>query len=684
MVLGVSLHLTMREADAVHAERSRLAMGSAVSAQIQQLALIADDNAYWDDAAKAVYQSPALPSFFVTTWGSGTAEAPNYDAVALVEPNGKTRLAYVNGKQVPLQMSEHLGAVLPTLQRRLSSVSPAIGGLVKTPNGIAVVGVAQVRPTTNAMRSIMPADGATMLVFLRTLSPAIVSEMGHRLILNGATIDAAKANGIALPLKDPTGRTIANLRWQSPAPGLEALKRSLPFIGIAVLVHIMLALLIAKQGLSSLRDLANQALSDGLSGLPNRRAIRARLQKALSRGEKATLAMIDLDGFKAINDNYGHATGDRLIKLAAELLSEIVGDTDAVARMGGDEFAFMTTGSEAAYKAEKIARRFLERLSQPFRIDERTVLIGASIGMATAARGEFESGELFRRADVAMYAGKRAGKMRCAWYDDQMNAAQIASHAIEMDLRDAIEADAFEIVYQPVYAAGDQQIVSVEALLRWNCPGRGEMPPEDFIPVAEETGLIDRIGMVVLRRACTDGLQWDNVRVAVNVSAAQLRNPAFSTQLATMLEEVGFPAERLEIEITETYLVYDPETAARVLAEVRALGVGVALDDFGTGYASIGFLRKFAFSKLKLDRSLVAEASESEAARTVVHASIAVARALNMEVTAEGVETADQAAMMRTVGCDQLQGWLYAAAMDASAISAEIAPASAVPRLRAV
>ena len=405
------------------------------------------------------------------------------------------------------------------------------------------------------------------------------------------------------------------------------------------------------------------------------------------RGEKLALALIDLDGFKGINDNYGHHVGDRLIKSVAELLGGLVGARGMVARLGGDEFAIMVPGSSAVSELQDIARAMLDKLSRPFRIDERTVLVGASIGLASVSLSDFDAGELMRRADVAMYAAKRAGKMRLSWYDEMLDQKQAVAHTVEMELRAAIEAQDFDIVYQPVVGIHDKKIMAVEALLRWSSPTRGEVSPSEFIPVAEETGLIDRIGMIVLRRACREGLEWGNVHVAVNVSAAQLRNPEFSLELGRVLEETGFPAERLELEITEAYLVYDPDTAGKVLREVRALGVGVSLDDFGTGYASIGFLRQFSFSKVKLDRSLVTDASQNEAARTVVQASIAVARALDMAVAAEGVETDDQADMMRVAGCDQLQGWLVSRPVTAKDVAARVAtdfPDGVTPRLRAV
>ena len=256
------------------------------------------------------------------------------------------------------------------------------------------------------------------------------------------------------------------------------------------------------------------------------------------------------------------------------------------------------------------------------------------------------------------------------WYDELLDQRQVRASNIEAELRQAFENDEFSVVYQPLYGADGTGIRAVETLLRWHSPVRGMVPPAEFIPVAEETGLIARIGLYVLRKACEDGLNWPQLGIAVNISSAQLRNPVFTKQLAQLLDETGFPAHRLELEITETYRGYDPDTARKVIASIRALGVSVALDDYGAGFTSIGFLRRFAFSKIKIDRNLIGEAATSEVARTILNASVSVGRALDMRIAAGGIETAAQADLMRVAGCDQMQGWLFSEAVNAADIDA--------------
>jgi EAL domain-containing protein (putative c-di-GMP-specific phosphodiesterase class I) len=262
--------------------------------------------------------------------------------------------------------------------------------------------------------------------------------------------------------------------------------------------------------------------------------------------------------------------------------------------------------------------------------------------------------------------------MRCTWFNPELDRKLELSQKVETELRDAIANNEFTLNYQPLVDATSGEIVAVEALMRWRKADGTYVSPAIFIPIAEETGLINPIGRWALRQACTDALAWEGIKLSVNVSPAQLRNPDFPVQLGHILEETGFPPERLELEITETFMVGDPIVAGRALEMVRGFGVGISLDDFGTGYASIGFLRKFRFEKLKLDRSMIIEAADDAGSRAMMVSSIAVARAMNMFVTAEGVETDAQAALARTAGCDTMQGWLYYKALSADEITRQL------------
>ncbi|QYU70950.1 bifunctional diguanylate cyclase/phosphodiesterase [Leptolyngbya sp. 15MV] len=430
------------------------------------------------------------------------------------------------------------------------------------------------------------------------------------------------------------------------------------------------AALLGRMALAHVHRLERLGVTDSLSLLPNRRALHSEVQAGAQLHEEVAVALIDLDGFKMVNDLYGHSVGDKVIKIVADELCDVAGDDARAYRLGGDEFALSVTGPLAGTILEGLCRNVIDRLTQPMAIEDRRIVIGASIGLARTRRAdEVHSSELLRRADVAMYVSKRSGKMRCTWFKPEFDRNLEAMRDLDNELRHALLAGEFRLHYQPLVDARSGQVVAVESLIRWERPDGKDVGPGVFIPIAEESGLINPIGLWVLRRGCTDALEWDDIMLSVNISAAQLRNAEFPIQLGTILEETGFPPERLELEITETCLVIDPVVAERTLSLIREFGVNVALDDFGTGYASIGFLRQFRFEKLKLDRSLVAESAGDESSRAMMLSSISMARALKMNVTAEGVETQDQADMVRSAGCDQIQGWLYYRPMPANEIA---------------
>jgi len=437
-----------------------------------------------------------------------------------------------------------------------------------------------------------------------------------------------------------------------------------------IAIYASAAGLLGRMALTHIHRLERLGVTDSLSLLPNRRALHSEVQAGAQTHDEVAIALIDLDGFKMVNDLYGHSVGDKVIKLVAAELNDVCGSDARAYRLGGDEFAMSLTGPLAGTILEGMCRTVIDRLSQPLSIDDRRIVIGASIGLARSTKADdVPSSELLRRADVAMYVSKRGGKMRCTWFKPEFDRNLEAVRDLDAELRNALLGGEFRLHYQPLVDARSGKVVAVESLIRWERPDGKEVGPKVFIPVAEESGLINPIGLWVLRRGCTDALGWDDITLSVNISAAQLRNAEFPIQLGTILEETGFPPERLELEITETCLVLDPVVAERSLALIREFGVNVALDDFGTGYASIGFLRQFRFEKLKLDRSLVVDSTGDECSRAMMLSSISMARALKMHVTAEGVETQAQADMVRSAGCDQIQGWLYYRPMPAEEIA---------------
>jgi diguanylate cyclase (GGDEF)-like protein len=448
------------------------------------------------------------------------------------------------------------------------------------------------------------------------------------------------------------------------------------------LVYAAALVFMGWNGVANVRELETLGTVDPLTGLANRHALHRDIEQLSLGDEETAIALIDLDSFKQVNDHYGHALGDQLIARCADMLREVCAGEARSYRLGGDEFAAVMAGRAAGTILEGMCRTLIERMGQPVEVAGRYVAIGASIGLARSpGDSRLPSSEMLRRSDVAMYVSKRNGKMRCTWFNESFDRRRERMREIEDQIRAGIGAGEFEIAYQPLVESDTQRIVAVEALLRWKRPNHDPIGPNVFIPVAEDSGLINPLGLFALKQAVSDAINWNGITLSVNISAAQLRNPEFPVKLGEILEESGFPPYLLELEVTETCLVLDPVVAERTLDIVRGFGVRIALDDFGTGYASIGFLRRFRFEKLKLDRSLVVLAGEDEGSRAMMLSSITVARALNMAVTAEGVETEDQAEMARLAGCDQIQGWLYYKALPAHEIDRLIARQSALLRV---
>ncbi len=411
----------------------------------------------------------------------------------------------------------------------------------------------------------------------------------------------------------------------------------------------------------------HMAHHDALTGLPNRALFHERMEEALrprredDRGP--AVLCLDLDNFKDVNDSLGHQTGDELLRAVAERLRALVRDRDVVARLGGDEFAILQAGSVEQADAEALAERILARLSEPFDLDHYRVSVGVSIGIAlpaTAGGGEASAHAMLRNADVALYRAKAEGRRTWAVFEPAMARAIQARLDTEADLREALGRNEFQVYYQPVFDLGARRIAGFEALLRWRHERRGMVPPSEFIPVAEQAGLIVPIGRWVLQQACLEAAGWpEPMKVAVNLSPLQFLSGDLVRTVREALELSGLAPGRLELEITETTLLQDNETVVGMLHELRARGIRVALDDFGTRYSSLSYLRTFPFDKIKIDQSFVREMGSRADCLAIVKSVARLAGQLGMAATAEGVETAEQLAQVEAAGCTEAQGYYF-------------------------
>jgi diguanylate cyclase (GGDEF)-like protein len=421
-------------------------------------------------------------------------------------------------------------------------------------------------------------------------------------------------------------------------------------------------------------ELAFLATHDALTGLPNRTLILDRVEQLMmhARRKQTPLAalFVDLDNFKVINDSFGHAAGDELLRAVASRLTAVVRESDAVGRLGGDEFVVIASELSLESGPQLIAERLLEALAQPFKLEaagETPLKVSASVGIACGDRPC--AGDLLRDADIAMYQAKWDGRHSYVSFESGMQTAVQTRMELEMDLRMALENDEFFLVYQPTFSLQDMRPTGMEALIRWNSPVRGVVQPDNFIGLMEETGLIIPVGKWVLREACRQGVSWRDsghpIGIAVNVSARQLDSDEFVTDLQGVLRDTGLEPDALTIEITETAIMRDTVATAARLVAVKELGVRIAIDDFGTGYSSMAHLQHFPVDALKIDRSFITQMTHNREGETILHTLVQLGKALSIETLAEGIEQAHELTLLQGEACDSGQGFLFARPLDA-------------------
>lgn len=669
VTIGLSLFQTVTQVNQVDAQRSRMAVTAAMEAMVTRLADYTHDNAYWDEVARAVYATPADLAFLKTTFGATTQERVYADTIVVISPSGAQQLAFRNGQRQNIQLTPDLTDAISRLQRKIGRDNRAATTIVGYDKGIALVAISPIRPMNTKLRRIIPVDGPSYLVLLKNVGREDSFRIGRTLQLPNVRFQRQPGSDPFVALRNDEGRPVGVVTWTPPALGTIALGRAMPVIAVAALVYLIVAAVSIGRGYASLRQLGWQVMADSLSRLPNRRALRWEMIRRADSREEAGLAILDLDGFKMVNDSFGHETGDQLIKAVAALLKQAAGTDATAVRLGGDEFALLATGSGAGTRIEQVANRLLLMLDAPVMLLGRPVQVGASVGIVKLRLGDLSPSEAMRRADAAMYVAKRSGKKQVVFYAPELEQEHVAATKLTGDLRKAIEGREFTVQYQPMIDCRTGHVVSVEALLRWPHAELGTISANDFIHVADQAGLTVPIGALVLEQIAKDAQDWGDVRLAVNLSRGQLRSPGFLGHLADQLKALQLAPERMEFEMREDLFVENVDFAEDIAAELRQMGCRLVLDNFGSGFAAFNTLERADFAKVKIDTGLVSRAASDDRALVLLQSCVAVAHSHGARAVAQGVETFAQAELMRIVGCDEIQGWTYGRPISAADIT---------------
>ena len=613
--------------------------------------------------------------------GSTLYDRFGYNFVFVIDGEGRTTYAVINGKLSEASAGDVLkgdfGAMLAEARSAPANttvVRPETLYVGSDPV-LAAVGAISTGPDT----TVSPIEGApSTLIFGQQMTPEVVRKLGDNAFVQGLRVsrtDPARAGPGSLVIPIEHAPPIV-LEWNQEKPGSLLLKTMLPWLLAAAAALVILVALTFRNAARSVallqsnaedlrkaHDAAHhQATHDIITGLPNRYMLKGTLEEEFRAGSvDVSLLYVDLDRFKAINDELGHPAGDRVLRVVADRLCAAVGDAGLVARVGGDEFVILLRRFRS--RLEPLCEALLEVGAAEIDTGAGHVEVGLSIGVAIAPDHAFEPDELIRVADIALYEAKQSGRRRYRMFSADLDERIQARSVMEAELNRALADKEFTLWYQPRLDARSMELRCVEALVRWRHPARGLVPPSDFIPFAEQTGLIIPIGSWILREACMAAAGWPEFGVSVNVSPVQFRAADFVASVEEALAVSGLPAGRLELEITEGVLLEDVDRARRILMDLKGLGVRLAMDDFGTGYSSLGYLKSFTFDAIKIDRQFIADLQPQGQSRAIVQAILGLGRALGLTVTAEGVETNEQLILLRMDRCDEVQGHLLARPM---------------------
>ena len=690
------LYWSTRQSDEVSVERQVRVARHSISVALDELALQQETVAIWDESARYLVRPAPDQQWLFDNLGSWLHRIFRHDETYLLDGRDRPVQAVVAGRMAPLSRYR-------TVQPDFGPLVAAVRGRDKSQSGRhdrrpgqPLHADATVRTTSRTIHTtrltlvggrpaaasamlikpstpdyVRPSGDWPILISVRYLDGSFMSELQSRHLIDGARFAASPSRSVdeqALPLKTGSGQLLGYLIWRPELPGSRILGTLLPS-GISALAILALLMLLLTRSLRQTLDeraafearAAHLAYHDSLTGLPNRALLSERLQQAievLKSGSSLSLLLIDLDRFKQVNDTLGHLAGDQLIREFAVRLQRLMRPADTVARLGGDEFAVVLRDGWSPRQVDALCDAIVALFEIPFTLADTAVFGGASIGAVHVDGTVTDTTELMRRADVALYQAKGAGRGCARVYRAKMDESGRARTRLEGELREALREEQFAAWYQP-QVDRERTVIGRELLLRWPHPTLGCIGPQDIIPLAEETGLISGLGDWMLRQAAALAAAPEGLFTAVNLSPIQLNDRSFAPRLIDIFAEAGADPRKLELEVTEQVMLDDGGRASGNISRLRNAGFRIALDDFGTGYSSLSYLRRLAVDKIKIDQSFVADVQHSKDARAIVAAIVTLGRAIGLTVSAEGVESESQAELLLAAGCDQLQGFLF-------------------------
>lgn len=693
LLIASMVYLSAMQSDNLSRERLHKVVELALNKSIEKIPYDQESVAIWDDAVKNA------KSAFDAKWvdinlGVWMFDYFKHDRSYVLNAENSVLYAMADGKQVSVSRRLPVGKIaelVATLRQRVNegALDRYNNGQEKLPRTVDI-GFVEDRPSIVSVMPLVSDTGelpqATgtehLIVSVRFLDSSFLPDIAAAYLLQGVRYSKEEdlaANEQSYSFRNAAGEGIGYFIWKPDLTGQEILEDLLPLsvlgslaIGAAVTFLIRSLRATCTELVASDAHSQHLAYHDVLTGLPNRAYFSDSLEQALERlreGRGFALMFLDLDRFKEVNDTFGHAAGDALIREISAQLNGLLGPGDTLARMGGDEFALIKLNVS---KADVIAfgHRITATVSRPFDVGGNRAAVGISIGVAMVPEAGTDRGELARKADIALYQAKKSSTDRLQFFTDEMGESIQSRQALEIELLKALDTGSgLEVAYQPVYAVDGLRPTGAEALVRWEHPRLGSISPVVFVALAEQCGLIHRLGDWVLRKACGAAQAWDLETIAVNVSPVQCQQPDFAARVLAILRDAGLSPDRLEIEITESVLLDSSGTSARTLSNLRASGIKLALDDFGTGYSSLSYLIKLEVDRIKIDRSFVQHISTPRS-HSIVQAIVTMAKAVNVAITAEGVETHQQLHALAQMGCDHLQGYLFSKPVSAARLTA--------------